>query len=63
MGNRHRGYSAQGTRRIQILICHNRHIDQVDGSYASGEHNARSNGQVVAEHHIQIRRALKSLDR
>jgi hypothetical protein len=46
---------------IQILIHHNQHIYQVDGSYASGEHNACSSGQVLAGHHIQIRRAPKSL--
>jgi hypothetical protein len=26
-------------------------IHQMDGSYASGEHNARSSGQVPTEHH------------
>jgi hypothetical protein len=61
MGNRHRGYFTKGTKMIQILIHHNQHIHQVDGSYASGEHNAGSSGQVLAGHHIQIRRAPKSL--
>jgi hypothetical protein len=63
MGNRHHGYFAQGTRMINIIIRHNQHVHQVDESYDSGEHNARSSGQVPAEHHIQIRRASKSLDR
>jgi hypothetical protein len=53
----------QGVRRIQILVHRNRPIHQMNGSYASGEHNTRSNSQVPAEHHIQIRCAPKSLDR
>jgi hypothetical protein len=63
MGNQHRGYFAQGAKRIQIFIHRNRHVHQVDGSHASGEHNVRSRSQVPVEHHIQIRHAPKSLDR
>jgi hypothetical protein len=34
----------------------------MDENYVSGEHKARSSGQVSIEHHIQIQRAPKSLD-
>jgi hypothetical protein len=63
MGNQYHGYFVQGTRKVQILIHRNRHIHQVDESYASGKHNIRSNSQVPTEHHIQILRTSKSLDR
>jgi hypothetical protein len=55
LGNQHHGYFAQGTRRIQILICRHRHVYQVDGSYASSKHHTRSNSQVPIEYYIQVR--------
>jgi hypothetical protein len=52
LGNRHCGHLAQGTRRIQISICHSWHLHQVDGGNASSEYHARSSDQVLAECHI-----------
>jgi hypothetical protein len=63
LGNQHRGHRAQGTKRVQILIRHDRHIHQVNESYAGGEYYARSSGQVPTEYHIQVRRTQEGSDR
>jgi hypothetical protein len=52
--NRHHGRSVQATGWLQILIHLYWHIHQVDRSYASSEHHARCNSQVLAEYHIQV---------
>jgi hypothetical protein len=54
---------AQGTRRIRVLIRYSRHLHQVDGGNASSKYHTRSSSQVLAEYHIQVWCANKSLDK